>query len=289
MMSQNTRFSKGIERSMRFLYSRKLLAALFISIYAVAILLMHDPLVKVSVFVMKRMSIPGYDLFITILTLSLLSVVLGVVIFQLKKHTDNLKIKIMLLLFIVIWLSVHYVFLLEMNIEIIHAFAYGGLIYLFYGYFRSYAAAVIFSIPVMLFDEWNQYINLYPTYNQYWELNDVVLDTLGEVFVLVVFYVLNITSIRPTKPWYKTTEFRFLLLSCLLFVFLCETEIFVTHTQYNTDHTWFIMSKLPHEGSDWYIHQLTKKRYLILSPKDAMLTIVFICSLLLYWDRKSPI
>jgi len=287
MMTQNTRFSRGIERSMQFLYTRKLFAAILIAIYSVAIVMLHDPLVNVSVFVMKKMSIPGYNLFISLLTLTLMISLMIVVFFQLKKHSNQLKIKIILLMFIVSWLVMHYVFLLEMNIEIIHAFAYGGLIYLFYGYFRLYAAAVIFSIPVMLFDEWNQYVNLYPNYNQYWELNDVVLDILGEVFILVVFYALNITSVKSFKPLYKKPEFIFLIVSTLLFIVLSESQVFATHTVYKCERTVFTMCNLPHEGTDWYIHTITKKHYLVLSPKDAMLIIIFICSLLLYWDRKS--
>ena len=288
-MSQNTRFSKGVERMMQFLYARKVLTALLISIYSVAILLMHDPLVKVSVFVMKRMSIPGYNLFISLLTLILLSLILGVVIYQLKKHTNQLKIKILLLVFILLWLGLHYVFLLEMNIEIIHAFAYGGLIILFYGYFRSYAAALIFSIPVMLIDEWNQYINLYPTYNQYWELNDVILDSLGEVFVLITFYCLNITKVVINQKWYKTPAFILMIGTIIVFYELIEFSIISTHTMSSTKQTIFIMSRLPHEGTDWYVHQLTKKRYLILSPKDALLVMVFMCSILMVGDRKLKI
>lgn len=288
-MSQNTRFSKGVERMMQFLYARKVLAAILISIYSVAILLMHDPLVKVSVFVMKRMSIPGYNLFISLLTLILLSLILGVVIYQLKKHTNQLKIKIILLVFILLWLGLHYVFLLEMNIEIIHAFAYGGLIILFYGYFRSYAAALIFSIPVMLIDEWNQYINLYPTYNQYWELNDVILDSLGEVFVLITFYCLNITKVVINQKWYKTPAFILMIGTIIVFYELIEFSVISTHTMSSTKQTIFIMSRLPHEGTDWYVHQLTKKRYLILSPKDALLVMVFMCSILMVGDRKLKI
>ena len=288
-MSQNTRFSKGVERMMQFLYARKVLTALLISIYSVAILLMHDPLVKVSVFVMKRMSIPGYNLFISLLTLILLSLILGVVIYQLKKHTNQLKIKILLLVFILLWLGLHYVFLLEMNIEIIHAFAYGGLIILFYGYFRLYAAALIFSIPVMLIDEWNQYINLYPTYNQYWELNDVILDSLGEVFVLITFYCLNITKVVINQKWYKTPAFILMIGTIIVFYELIEFSIISTHTMSSTKQTIFIMSRLPHEGTDWYVHQLTKKRYLILSPKDALLVMVFMCSILMVGDRKLKI
>ena len=280
----NTLLSKKLNDWIQFLNQNKKLTFMLLTIYSFLIIKLHNPLVNVSVFVMKRMSIQGYNTFISSLSFLALVVLLSIFIIQMKKHQEILGIKLALLFGIVSILMIHYVYLLEMNIEIIHAFAYGGLIFLFFAFFKRWTPAVIFSIPIMLLDEWNQYINLYPTYVEYWELNDVILDILGENFVLFFLFSMNIKPDYSKVKWFKRSEFIFGLSLICFFSILTLTGIFAIHQSQARDYTQFVMSRLQNFDVSWHVHGLTKKVYYILNPKEAMGIIVVFCVTLFYLD-----
>jgi hypothetical protein len=285
MMIYTTSFSRKLSKAIDFLHERKKLTLALMCLYSFLIIKLHDPLVNASVFVMKRMSIQGYNTFISSLALTALLSLIFILFVQLRKHQNQLQLKLILLVSIISILLLHYIYLLEMNIEIIHAFAYGGLVVLFFAFFKRWAAAVIFSIPVMLIDEWNQYINLYPTYVEYWELNDVLLNILGEIFVLCFLFSLNIFPVKSISSWFKKPEFALLLILILFFTIGTVIGFFATHQIYSTEVTIFNMSRLQNHTSSWHIHGLTKKVYYILSPKEALLTFTFLCTLLIFLDE----
>lgn len=290
-MIQTTSFSRKISNVINFLYERKKLTLALMFLYSYLIIRLHNPLVNASVFVMRRMSIKGYNTFISSLALTALLSLIFILFVQLRKHKNQLQLKLMLLVSIISFLLLHYIYLLEMNIEIIHAFAYGGLVVLFFAFFKRWAAAVIFSIPVMLIDEWNQYINLYPTYVEYWELNDVLLNILGEIFVLCFLFSLNIFPDKSRLSWFKKPEFLLLGFLVLFFTICTAIGLFATHQVYSTEATIFNMSRLQNHTSSWHIHGLTKKIYYILSPKEALFVLTLVCSSLIFLDefvlRKS--
>lgn len=285
MMIHSTSFCRKISNAIDFLHEHKKLTFSLMFLYSFLIIKLHDPLVNASVFVMKRMSIQGYNIFISILALTSLLSLIAVLIVQLKKHQNLLQLKLILLVSIISILLIHYVYLLEMNIEIIHAFAYGGLVVLFFAFFKRWAAAVIFSIPVMLLDEWNQYINLYPTYVEYWELNDVLLNILGEIFVLCFLFSLNIFPNKTNYVWYKKPEFLMFVFLVFSFTLFTTLGFFSTHQIYSTDTTIFNMSRLQNHDVSWHIHGLTKKVYYILTPKESLFLFTVICFLLIVLDE----
>lgn len=285
-MKPNTSFSKSIAKGINFLHERKKLTLAFMFLYSFLIIALHDPLVNVSVFIMKKMSIQGYNTFISILASTALLSLITILFIQLKKHQNHLKEKLILLISIISLLLIHYVYLLEMNIEIIHAFAYGGLVILFFAYFKRWAAAVIFSIPVMLTDEWNQYINLYPSYVEYWELNDVLLNILGQLFVLCFLFSLNIFPSIFRKVWYKKPEMILLFSIVVLFVGFTAFGFFATHQDYASDTTIFNMSRLQNHAVSWHTHGLTKKVYYILSPKESLFIFTGLSFVILFLEEK---
>jgi hypothetical protein len=285
MMIHITSFSRKLSKAIDFLHERKKLTLALMCLYSFLIIKLHDPLVNASVFVMKRMSIQGYNTFISSLALTALLSLIFILFVQLRKHQNQLQLKLILLVSIISILLLHYIYLLEMNIEIIHAFAYGGLVVLFFAFFKRWAAAVIFSIPVMLIDEWNQYINLYPTYVEYWELNDVLLNILGEIFVLCFLFSLNIFPVKSISSCFKKPEFALLLILILFFTIGTAIGFFATHQIYSTEVTIFNMSRLQNHTSSWHIHGLTKKVYYILSPKESLVLFTIMCSLLLVLDE----
>lgn len=273
-----------IQQTVLWLNQHKAITLLLTVLYSVGILFFHDSLVNVSVLVMNKMGLAGYNLFISILALISFLIIALFLVFQLKNSTQHTKLKIVLIIVISVILALHYLFLLEMNIEIIHAFAYAGLVFLLYSLTLRYAAAIIFSLPVMLIDEWYQYIILYPHYVEYWELNDILLDLLGGAFLLIILFISNVKhSIK--KVFYMRSEFILGIILILFFSIAVATCFFATHQSLQCQNTQFVMSKMAHPHTGWHIHGFTQKKYYILSASLSLMLFSVIGVAFLFLDN----
>jgi len=282
---KNSYFSIKINQLIDFFHQTKSLTLILILLYSIAILLSHDFLVQISVKVMLSMGLENYNRLISgIAGMSFVSLLLFVVTEYFKN--DGNKVSKLLFLFLVISsLLVHYFFLLEMNIEIIHAFAYSPLIFLFFALFKRFSAAIIFSIPIMLIDEYYQYQILY-SYVEYWELNDVLLDILGGLFILAILYISNIKVEVPKIPIYFLPEFMLLKTMLIFFVIATVTGFFSIHHNLNESHTIFEMSRIANPDDFWHIHGYTKAKYHILKFLEAAILFTLIGLSLIFFDRK---
>jgi hypothetical protein len=282
---KNSFFSNHLNQLLEFLHQRKPLTIFLILVYAAAILISHDFFVQISVKVMLSMGLENYNRLISgIAGISFLTLFIFIVS-EFFKNEGNKISKIVFLSTIIISLIFHYFFLLEMNIEIIHAFAYSPLVFLFFCYFKRFAASIIFAIPIMLIDEYYQYQILY-TYVEYWELNDVLLDILGGLFGLAILHISNIHLKAPKTPFYFLPEFVFLVATLTLFIILTYTGYFSIHHSLNENHTIFEMSRIENPYQFWHIHTYTKAKYHILSFLEAAIIFSTIGFILIFFDRK---
>jgi hypothetical protein len=96
MMIHTTSFSRKLSKAIDFLNERKKLTLAFMCLYSFLIIKLHDPLVNASVFVMKRMSIQGYNTFISSLALTALLSLIFILFVQLRKHQNQLQLKLIL-------------------------------------------------------------------------------------------------------------------------------------------------------------------------------------------------
>jgi hypothetical protein len=264
-----------IAKSIRFLHEKPLFTISLLIIYTLSILFLHDTMVNLSVKIMNSMGLSSYNLFITIISSSVALVAGSVLTWLIIKNPSLRKLKISALIAILMALLIHYIFLLEMNVEIIHALAYGGLAFLAYALTKRYGAALVFIVPVMLIDEWYQYKILYPHYVEYWELNDVLLDMLGAGFVLIILFIAEAPHNKSKKITVRP-EF-WLGLSMIFFFSVAVTFcLFATHETTACHHTIFVMSKIANPEVTWHIHGFTQKKYYILSPEQSIILMTLV-------------
>lgn len=268
-----TRISKYLNAAINCLHQRKWLTFLLIALYTFGIFALHNPLVNLSITVMNFFGLEMYNLIVSGVVLVVSIVVGGLVIFQLIQSKKSLGLKIGWILILGILLVIHYLFLLEMNIEIIHSFAYGGLVFLLFAYFKRFGAALFFGIIIMLVDEYYQYIYLYPDYVEYWELNDVILDILGAIFMLMLIFIADFKFDKYLEKFYKRIEFWGFTLFILCFFILEKLCIFASHISAKCDHTLFVMSHIENYDTFWHEHDFTGKIYYILSPTESFILI----------------
>lgn len=276
--------SQYISKIINWLYSNRLVTLLLILAYSAGIIFLHDSLVNVSVKIMNSMGLNAYNTFISLITAFALAIVSIFILYSVKTAQEFRKAKMLFPVAIVALMAIHYFFLLEMNIEIVHAFAYGGLVFLIYGLTKRYAAAIIWAVPVMLIDEWYQYMVLYPHYVEYWELNDVVLDMLGGTFMLMLIFLANAPH-KISKPYYLRSEFLIGGTMVVAFIALVSACVIATHTSTACPQTIFTMSKMAEPHTGWHVHGFTQKTYYILSPAQSIIIVSAISFLLMAFDN----
>ena len=193
-------------RAVNWLEQRRLLNLALVFAYFIFIFLMHVPIVKLSVWVQWHLSLPVYNNVVKGGSILLLVLYLALCFTQLKSHSGNRQLKITYLFLVLSFIILHFRIMFEMNIEIIHIFQYSILAFLLFPLTRRFGAAVCFAIPFMLVDEWNQYINLYPDYVEYFEFNDVILDINGCGLAMVTLYICGVASENGYLPEFKGTE-----------------------------------------------------------------------------------
>jgi hypothetical protein len=198
-----------------------------------------------------------------------------------KKDIKAFKKKVPFLLFVLFLILVHYRFLLEMNIEIIHAFAYGIWFIPLIALVKNPLSALVFALPFMLFDEWYQYQVLYPHYVQYWELNDVILNMLGGLFMISILDISGVELTFSTRKFHLQPATIVFLTLLLGFIVAFLGNWMVMTPLDSKEHSLFIVNKLQQAQDWWHVHPLTGKTYLILGPISTLVVTLCFMGLLI--------
>ena len=278
-----------MQKFLFWLHTHKWVCVLAIFVYSLFIVFMHSSFVYLSIIVMNYFSLPLYNWLVT----SVLFVFLGTFIYfifnHIRKYKHPIKSQLLYLVVTLVLIIIHFITLFEMNIEIIHVLEYAGLAVLFYVLFARAGAAIIFSIPIMLWDEWRQYVILYPSYVQYFELNDIVIDILGSGFVLVSLSVFGISIKSNSLLIWKLPELHFLFTLILATIFSFNFGWIVDYQSEVQINTVFIMNKMSNHFDFWNIHPFTKAQYHILSPNWGVSIILVLSLFYISFDRITEI
>jgi len=246
---------------------------LLILLYFVFIYFMHDPIVHLSIWVMNSMSLPVYNKVvkaISILLLILFTVFIGG---QIKQYGNNLWLKIMYLLLTIGLIIAHFCTMFEMNIEVIHVFEYPFLTLLIFPLTKRFGAAVLFTIPFMLMDEWHQYIVLYPSYVDYFEFNDVMIDIYGCGLAMVALLVCGVRGQIPVKPIWKRAEFVSLAVALLALAIAIKTCFFSIYEPDKCSNTWLVLYRVHEPITFWRKFPGRDVVYHVMQPVEAFFAI----------------
>lgn len=275
-----------IERAVGWLEKHRAVNLLLVLVYIGFLLFAHDVFVNISVAVMNHFSIPVYEKLVAAM---LVFIVLGAVsagIYFLRTRTLNRRLGVFLALTLLL-LVVHFFVLTEMNVEFIHAFMYGGLALLLFPLVGRFGGAVVLGLPVMLVDEWYQYIILFPDYVHFFEWNDIVLDVLGAGLFVAGLGVLGIKSNRGDTPIHKRAEVWLLTGFVLITGVLLASCAIVPYAVDSCTHTWFVMNTLPEMQTFWYVHPAIGSTLHVLKPMEGIVVVFLLCVFYLGMDMQG--
>lgn len=227
---------------------------------------------------MNHFSLLVYNVLVRNFSLAIGALVLG---FCSWKVFLNKRFDLLFFLFILLALLVlHWLFLFEMNIEIIHALEFGLLALLLYGATCNAGAAVILCLPFMLIDEWVQYSLLYGNYNKYYEFNDLVLDILGAGLAILVLKIIEKERKTVLLPFWKRNEYRVLFVLLIFFCVLVLSGVLAAHQSQVNTYTIFTLSRIDAPELFWQTHAFTGAKYHILAPLPGAFIMFVLCVLL---------
>lgn len=250
--------------------SHRALNVLLVLAYVAFILFGHDTFVNISISVMTALTLPVYNVVVGAVTVAVGAAFVSLLFLFLKNGSPQRPRQIFYLTAIVLMLVLHHFLFFEMNIEVIHAALYAGLALVLFPLTRRPGATIIFAMPVMMLDEWYQYIVLYPEHVLYFDFNDMLMDMLGCALLLCGLWVMGVRMSPPHRPFFLRMEILLLaaiVVVCVLATGLCVVALF---PETACDNTVFVVNALPDPLEFWRTHPFTGRTYHALPPVSGL-------------------
>lgn len=258
---------------LNFLRQHPVLNTALVLGYFVFILLMHNPLVHLSIWVEAHLSLALYNKVTIIIYLITLFTLAFTLRSRLRLHPQNLPRKVFYLFSITLLIALHARFMFEKNIEIIHSLEFTILAFLLFPLAGTFGGAVFFCLPFMLIDEWYQYIYLYPDWNDYMDLNDIVMDLHGAALMMLGLMIAGITAFQTTQPLWKRREFVGLILLLLLVIGALSTCYLAPYADTACSNTVFLFNEHPGPEPFFRISAGSGTSFHVMKPYEGIVAI----------------
>jgi hypothetical protein len=274
-----------LNRLLLFLQKNRWLNLVLVLAYTVFILHGHDTFVQLSVVVMNKLSLQVYNDRVMQLIMAAAAFFLLSTLYQLYRQPLRWRTKLTFLFLCFGALGLHVALLFEMNIEIIHVAEFTVLVLLLFPFSRSIGASLVYALPIMIADELNQYLLLYPNYNKYFELSDIVLDLLGAGTFMLLLHIGGL-SLQKDKRHCVKQPATVLLLSVLTMSILgLWTKLFVFTPSDLKAQTVFVFNRLEQPELFWQVHSFTGAKYHVLLPYEGIALVFLVCALLIAYEK----
>jgi len=270
-----------------WLEAHRVVNLLLVLAYVAFILFGHDTFVQISIAVMNALTLPVYNVVVGAITVSVGLAFVGFLFFFLRKKSPERPRQVFYLSAILLMLVLHHFLLFEMNIEVIHAALYAGLALVLFPLTRRPGATIILALPVMMLDEWHQYIILYPEHVHYFDFNDILMDMLGCALLLCGLWIMGVGMRPPQRPFFLRLEVLVLsgiVLGSVIANVMCVVALF---PETSCDNTLFVVNALPDPMEFWRTHPFTGRTYHALPPVSGM-AMVTLAALFFLGMTPSP-
>ena len=265
-----------------WLTENRLINWLLVVGYVVFLVFAHEWFVYRSVEIMNSLSLQVYNTLIAVLAATAALGVLLLTAVAAKQKTGLNRSAMVFLLVVLTALVVHFFLFTEMNIEFIHAMEFGLLAGLIYPLAGRFGAAAIYSLPVMLFDEWYQYQVLFE-WVEYFDFNDILLDLLGAGLVLSILKLFHDRRSSAT-PFSSRPEVYALLFMAVATMILLLSSMVVPYPDDAETNTWLVLNAIQNPYGFWREHPLIGSTYHVLEPMAGLVTVFSVCTIYLLMD-----
>jgi hypothetical protein len=231
---------------------------------------------------MNNLSLPVYNKVVLITSICGGLAVFASLLYMLFKTKESRNGKLFFLLFTSLLIALHYTFLFEMNIEVVHVLEFTVLSVLLFPLLNSFGASVAFTLPFIVVNEWYQYVVLYPGYIHYFEFNDIVIDLLGCGMAMIFLWIGGAKS-KPVSVFWRKPEVVFLITVNLLFVVLLATCVLAFYPEGKCDTTFLVLNQLQNPHLFWQTH-VYGAVYHVMKPMEGLMAVNSACLLFTCMD-----
>lgn len=273
-------------QTISWLQKHRILNILFVFIYGVSLIFFHDFFVHLSVEAMNKLSLPVYNKVVLVVSICGGIAVFASLFYMLFKTKEDRSIKLFFLLLTFLFIVLHYTFLFEMNIEVVHVVEFTVLSVLLFPLLGSFGASVAFTLPFIVVNEWYQYVILYPAYIKYYEFNDIVIDLLGCGMAMIFLWIAGAKSVDNPNVFFKRQDIILLFAINLLTVVMLATCTFAFYPESKCETTFLVLNQLPNPHLFWQTH-VYGAVYHVMKPVEGMVAINIVCLMFVFMDYKA--
>lgn len=274
-----------ISRYLQWFIQHRLINVLLVISYVLFLVFAHEWFVNLSVEVMRSLSLPVYNQLVAGVTTIAAVAVVVLVARAISRKVKIQRSGLLFLGFTLAALIIHFFVFTEMNVEFIHAVEYGILAVLIFPMVGRFSAVIIYSFPVMLFDEWYQYQVLFD-WVEYFDFNDILLDLLGAGLFLAVIKTFIQEPEQPTALA-KRPEVYVLLLMAITAMMMLLSSAVVPYPEDAASKTWLVLNAIEEPYGFWRVHPLIGSTYYVLEPIPGLITVFSVCLFYLAMDTRS--
>lgn len=242
-------------------------------LYSYYIIYWHEVYVAMAVHTLEEIGLDAFNVMVMKVVLGISGLLCIFIAWRLRwqyKHQRRPQFILHgLLIFTLLtglWMTAHTLLLLEMNVELIHVPMYAILAFFLFFAFRHWTMVVLVALPIMLYDEWYQYIVLHAHYETYYSFNDVMCDVLGLAVGLLLLAILGFYPKHRRLHAIEWVYLATLSLSSLYLAWLWHKGILIGYQADELLHTRFVFNQLLNPTQLWQIHSYTYKEYMVLKP-----------------------
>ena len=271
-------FFKLMIKIVNWLGERKWVNIGLVFAYMLALIFLHDTFVNLSVWIMRKLTMDGYDTFIAVFAGLVLLVFIFFFVKNLKEHIENRWLKIMLLAGTILFFLVHLRVLLVLNIELIHSVQFGILALLIFPLSRRFSFAMFFVMLCGYVDEWYQYQLLYPERENYFDFNDVITDQLGAGLVFLYLYAGGVKQqfLGHSSTWLRSKTVLFSMALVVIVAIFLLTSVIVQYAPDVEPQTLLLLNEADGPEPFWVEFLNTGRQFHILTPLQGILCHLFL-------------
>ena len=259
-----------METVIRWLRDRQILVVIFSAIYFAAVVLLHEEVSKISVWLRDLLTLKLYNALITISVISL-CLLLTIFLVSRIRQGEQKTLKLAYWCFTLLVAGISYNTLLVTNVEAIHFAQYAFLAIPIFALTMSYAETLIWVMLLGAIDEAYQYF-IFKNWI-YFDFNDVVLNVLGGCIGVVLLFTVcgKPESFTRRQRWklLKSPPFLTVVGLAAVAMLLSASGLLQVYPGEDGSKALVLLSKVPPSQTFWITFKWGKS-YHILTPVEGL-------------------
>lgn len=244
--------------------------------YYFLVVIPHEIVGKQVAAVFSEFGRDQYNLIILIL-FCILAGITGVYLVRKIKPNDRVIIMGFVLMSLII-IVLSFKFLLVFNVEAIHFVQYALFAIICFKLNRSFLQTMIWSSIAGAFDELYQYLYLAPQRTEYYDFNDVIINTIGAGIGLIFIRALSNTSVHFNWRQIKNSLIFKFLLALIGIIVLGFASGYISN--FSSDQAVFVLQKNP-DIEFWHtaympVYKFSVKFHVVKPIEGVVITILII-------------